>query len=91
MSLWIKDPGTDKESVSVTLLVVACVLMVVFIFLECFIKLRSTYLLDEFFGACMALYGGKMITRTRAMGRIQSNEAGRHSGIPHSGGDISPR
>ncbi len=63
---WLKDPTTGLPSVPLTLLVLACAIMLVFICVECATTLKSTHLLDEFFGACMALYGGHMVTSPRS-------------------------
>lgn len=55
---YLKDPITKQPSVALTLLVLSSVLMVGGIIMECFTAVRSTRLLDEFFGAAMTLYGG---------------------------------
>ena len=57
-TMWLKDPVSRQPSVALTLLVLATVLMVVFTVLEAFAVLTSTHLLDEFWGSCIALYGG---------------------------------
>lgn len=59
---WIKDPITKQPSVALSLLVLATALMVTFTVLEAFEMLKSTHLLDEFWGSCVALYGGHMYT-----------------------------
>lgn len=56
--MWLRDPITKIPSVALTLLVLATVLMVGGIVMECFTNLRSTHLLDELFGAAVTLYGG---------------------------------
>lgn len=55
---WLKDPVSKQPSVALTLLVVASVCMVSGIVLEAFTNLRSTHLLDELFGAAVAMYTG---------------------------------
>lgn len=59
---WVTDPITKTPSVALTMVLVACLLMVGGIILECFTAVRSTHLLDEFFGAAIALYGSHMVT-----------------------------
>jgi hypothetical protein len=58
---WLKDPITKAPSVALTLLVLSTVLMVTGVVMECFTSVRSTHLLDELFGAAIALYGGHMV------------------------------
>jgi hypothetical protein len=59
---WLKDPLTRQPSVALTLLVIASIFMVAGIVLEAFTTLRSSHLLDEFFGAAIALFGGHLVT-----------------------------
>lgn len=56
---WVVDPKTKKGSVSLTMLVIAVVLMVVFILIEAFTGMSSTQLLDEFFLTSVGLYFGR--------------------------------
>ena len=59
MNLWLRDPVTKKKSVSLTILVTACVLMVVFIVLEAFDALQSSTLLDMYWYTAVSLYFGR--------------------------------
>lgn len=60
--MWLIDPITKKPSVALTLLVIATGLMMIAVVMEAFTNMRSTHLLDEFWGSCIALYGGHMVT-----------------------------
>lgn len=55
---WFKDPISRQPSVPLTLLVLASILMVTFTILESYEIIKSTHLLDEFWGSAVALYGG---------------------------------
>lgn len=58
--MWLKDPVSKQPSVALTLLVIATVFMVAGVAMEAFTNLRSSHLLDEFWGSAIALYGGHL-------------------------------
>lgn len=84
MKIWITDPTTQKPSVSLTLLCLATVLMVLFIGLEAFELMKSTSLLDEFWGSACALYFGRRFTaRGQSFdGSAITNQLGNITGQP---------
>lgn len=57
--MWIKDPSTHKKSVSLTILVASCVLMMAGGIYGFFKDAKSTDLISEFFFAAVALYFGR--------------------------------
>lgn len=59
--MWITDPKTKKPSVSLTLMMIATALMIVFIVVEAFTHIQSSSLLDEFFFATYSLYFGRRV------------------------------
>jgi hypothetical protein len=73
----LKDPPTMATAVMIT----ACSCMIAGIILECFTTVRSTHLLDEFFGAAITLYGGHMFVN-KATTTTTSNQSYQSNGIP---------
>lgn len=57
---WLVDPVSKQPSVALTLLVFATVFMVAGTVMEVFTTLKSSHLLDEFWGSAVALYGGHL-------------------------------
>jgi hypothetical protein len=57
-------------------MITACCCMIAGIVLECFTTVRSTHLLDEFFGAAITLYGGHMFVNKSVINQsYQLNES----------------
>ena len=56
---FIQDPEKQRPSVSLTILMCACILMIIFILVEAFTNMKSTALLEEFFYTAVGLYFGR--------------------------------
>lgn len=61
MSLWIKDPGTGKASVSLSLLILSTILLIIGIALDYSRGIKSSELLSEFFLTSVSLYFGRRV------------------------------
>lgn len=57
--MWIKDPTTNKRSVSLTMLVISCLFILVMGSLQVFEKVKTTGPFMELMYSCMALYFGR--------------------------------
>lgn len=73
MKIWTDDPITKAPSPALTMFIIACILMIAGIIIEAFTNMRSTHLLDEFFGACLTLYGGHMVTFRNSINTATTN------------------
>lgn len=59
--MWIKDPKTNKRSVSLTMLIVTGVLCIAGAIMQMLGKTDNTSLLAELFYTSAALYGGRRL------------------------------
>lgn len=60
--MWLKDPKDDKPSVSLTLLVLSCIVLLIVGLLDCFGIIKSTSIFLEFTMSLIALYFGRRLT-----------------------------
>jgi len=63
--MWIVDPRTKEQSVSVTLLITSFVICVIAIGLEISGVVKSTSVAFELYGAAAALYAGRKFTTAK--------------------------
>lgn len=56
---WVEDPNSKQPSVSLTVFVIATILMIVGAGLEMFVAIKASSLLEELFWAAVMLYFGR--------------------------------
>ena len=61
MKIWVNDPKTKEESVSLTLLCVACVLFIGLGILDILGKIKGIGVFSEFLYTTLALYFGRRL------------------------------